>query len=81
MLSLVENKRESGLFHWAVSPAPAFEAQGPGGTLGWSYDGGRAQRVVQISQYQGGGWGTRLEDVMLKFHLHHRSTAFLHRLD
>ena len=53
VLSLVENKKESGLFHWAVTPAPAFEAQGPGGTLGWSYDGGRAQRVIQISQYWG----------------------------
>ena len=39
MLSLVKNKRESGLFHWAVTPAPAFKAQGPGGTLGWSCDG------------------------------------------
>lgn len=39
VLSLVENKKESGLFHWAVAPAPAFEAQGPGGTFGWSYDG------------------------------------------
>ena len=55
MLSLVENKRESGLFHWAVAPAPPFGAQGPGGTLGWSCDGGRAQRVFQISQRQGVG--------------------------
>ena len=26
VLSLVENKKESGLFHWAIAPAPAFEA-------------------------------------------------------
>lgn len=75
MLSLVKIKRESGLYHWAVAPAPSFEAQGLGGTLGWSCDGGRAQTVFQISQHQGGGQETWLEELMLKFHLHHRSTA------
>lgn len=75
-LSLVEEGRESGLFHLVAAPAPACEAWGPGGNPWVALWGDRAQRGVQLSQYQRGGWGVWLGDLMLKFHVHRGPTVF-----
>ena len=56
MLSLVKIKRESGLFHWAVAPAPAFEARGWGEPLGGPVMGAGHRQCSRSPSTRGVDW-------------------------